>query len=75
MDNKKDTKKLGLNFPCSNVEEMLRMMRKCREKGNIDCEIIMKEFMGKDFRNIDYDQIKKQIFGETSKRRNSDEKK
>jgi len=51
------------------------MMRKCHEKGNIDCEIIMKKFMGKEFRNVDYDQIKKQFFGETSKRRNSDEKK
>ena len=75
MDDKKKAKSVGLNFPCSNVEEMLRMMRKCREKGNIDCEIIMKEFMGKDFRNVDYDQIKRQFFGETSKKRNSDEKK
>ena len=75
MNDKKRTKNVGLNFPCSNVEEMLRMMRKCCEKGNIDCEIIMKEFMGKDFRNIDYDQIKKQFFGETSKKKNSDEKK
>ena len=75
MDNKKKTKKVGLNFPCGNVEEMLRMMRKCREEGDFDCEGIMKNFMGKDFRNVDYEQIKKQFFRETSKRRNSDEKK
>ena len=73
MDDKKKAKNVGLKFPCSNVEEMLRMMRKCCEKGNIDCEIIMKEFMGKDFKNVDYDQIKKQFFGETSKRSYSDE--
>jgi hypothetical protein len=62
-----DTKqKNGINFPRGTMEEMLRMMRKCREKGNIDCEIIMKEFMGKDFRKADYIKIRKKIFGEDS---------
>ena len=56
------------------TEEMLRMMRKCREKGNFDCEIIMNEFMGKDFKKTDYERFKKQFFGKTSKKRNSDEK-
>ncbi|MBT8350355.1 MAG: hypothetical protein KJO26_03855 [Deltaproteobacteria bacterium] len=66
MDDKKDNRNVGLNFPRGNVEEMLRMMRKCREEGNIDCEIIMKEFMGKRVRSVDYKQIKKKLFGEDS---------
>ncbi|NNK84501.1 MAG: hypothetical protein HKO91_02975 [Desulfobacterales bacterium] len=67
MDDKKDNRNVGLNFPRGNVEEMLRMMRKCREEGNIDCEIIMKEFMGKRVRSVDYKQIKKKLFRENSK--------
>jgi hypothetical protein len=70
MDDKKKAKNVGRNFPCGNVEEILRMMRKCREKGNVDCEIIMNEFMGKDFKRTDYERFKKQFFGETSKKRN-----
>lgn len=66
MDDKNDNRNFGLNFPCGNVEEMLRMMRKCREEGNIDCEAIMKEFMGKKIKSADYKQIKKRIFGEDS---------
>lgn len=66
MANTKE-KKIGSNFPCGTLEEMLRMMRECQEKGNIDCEIIMKEFMGKDFRSVDYKQIKKKLFGEDLK--------
>jgi hypothetical protein len=54
MNDKKKAKNSGLNFPCGNVEEILRMMRKCREKGNFDCEIIMNEFMGKDFKKTDF---------------------
>ena len=68
MDNTKDTKKLGNNFPCGNLEKMLRMMRKCREEGNIDCKLIMKEFMGKEFKDADYEQIKKQLFGDGSRK-------
>lgn len=65
-----DTKKIkmvGNNFPCGTLEEILRMMRVCREKGNIDCEKIMKDFMGKDFRRSDYRQLKKKFFGDDSK--------
>ena len=67
MTDKKEIKSVGIDFPRGTLEEMLRMMRKCSEKGNIDCEIIMKEFMGKDPRNVDYKQIKKMLFGENSK--------
>jgi hypothetical protein len=73
LDDTKDKKDLGLNFPCGNLEEMLRIMRKCREEKNIDCELIMKEFMGKEFKNADYEQIKKQLFGEGSRRFNFSE--
>ena len=66
MDNTKDTQNLGFNFPCGNLEEMLRMMRKCREEGNIDCEFIMKEFIGKEFKASDFKEIKKRLFGEAS---------
>ena len=66
MADTKEIKNIGSNLPCGTLEEMLRMMRECQEKGNIDCEIIMKEFMGKDFRSVDYKQIKKKFFGEDS---------
>ena len=72
MADKKETKNAGINFPCGNLEVMLRIMRKCCETGNFDCEIIMKEFMGKEFRNVDYNQMMKQFFEEISKKRNSD---
>ena len=75
MTDTKKKKNFGINFPCGNLEEMLRMMRKCRERGNIDCEIIMKEFMGKEFKSADYNQIMRQMFGEGSKKSNVDEKK
>lgn len=58
----------GGNFPHGALEEMLRMMRESREKGNVDSEIIMKEFMGKDFRDVDYQQIKKKLFGEDAEK-------
>jgi len=67
MADKKEIQNGGTNFPCGTLEEMLRMMRACREKGNIDCEIIMKEFMGKDFSGVDYKKIKKKFFGKDSK--------
>ena len=70
MDNAKDKKNVRLNFPCGNLEEMLRMMRKCREEGDIECEHIMKEFMGKEFKDADYEQIKEQLFGEGSRKLN-----
>jgi len=66
MDDEKKAKNVGLNFPCGNVEEMLRMMRKCREKGISDWEIIMQEFMGKDFRKTDYERFKRQFCTEDS---------
>ena len=68
MNNIKDTKKLGLNLPCGNLEEMLRMMRKCREEGNVDCEFIMKEFIGKEFKAADFEEIMKRCFGDGSRR-------
>ena len=74
MADTKETKNSGIHLPCGNLEEMLRLMRECREKGNIDCEIIMKEFMGKEFKNFDYNHIKKQFFGQDSKKFNFDEK-
>ena len=67
MADTKEIKNVGSNFPRGTLEEMLRMMRECREKGNTNCETIMKEFMGKDFRSVDYKQIKKKLFGEDSK--------
>ena len=67
MADTKEIKNVGSKFPHGTLEEMLRMMRECREKGNINCEIIMKEFMSKDFRSVDYKQIKKRLFGEDSK--------
>ncbi len=67
MDDTKDTRNLEFNFPCGNLEEMLRIMRKCREEGNIECDHIMKEFMGKEFRDADYKEIKKQLLGEDSR--------
>ena len=68
-------KNFGINFPCGNLEEMLRRMRECRERGNLDCEMIMKEFMGKEFRSADYNRMMRQMFGEGSKKSNVDEKK
>lgn len=67
MADTKETKNVGSHFPRGTLEEILRMMRKCREEGNIDCELIMKEFMGKEFRDVDYKKIKKKLFGEDSK--------
>jgi len=67
MDDKKKAKKVGLNFPCGNVEEMLRMMRKCRERGISDGEKIMQEFLSKDLSRVDYRKIKKRFFKENSK--------
>ncbi len=75
MTDTKETNNAGINFPCGTLEEMLRMMRECREKGNIDCETIMKEFMGKEFRSDDYIQIMKEIFREGSKKSNVNKKK
>ena len=72
MNDTKKKKNIGIKFPCGNLEEMLRMMRECREKGNIDCETIMKEFMGKEFRSDDYNQIMKEMFREGSKKSNVD---
>lgn len=73
MADTKETKNAGINFPCGNVEEMLRMMRQCREKGNIDCEKMMKHFMGKEGRNIDFKEMKKQLFAGDSKSFNFEE--
>lgn len=67
MTDTKEPKKSGINFPCGTLEEMLRMMRKCREKGNGDCEAIMKKIMGKEFNNIDFDKMKKHFFDDDSK--------
>ena len=67
MDDTKETKNVGSHFPRGTLEEILRMMRKCREEGNIDCELVLKEFMGKEFRDVDYKKIKKKLFGEDSK--------
>ncbi|HKJ32620.1 MAG TPA: hypothetical protein VKA34_12370 [Balneolales bacterium] len=75
MTDTKKKKNFGINFPRGNLEEMLRMMRECREKGNIDCETIMKEFMGKEFRSDDYNQIMKEMFREGSKKSNVNKKK
>ncbi|MBT8351353.1 MAG: hypothetical protein KJO26_09005 [Deltaproteobacteria bacterium] len=66
MTDTKKKKRIGSNFPHGTLEEMLRMMRECREKGNIDCEIIMKEFMGKEFRKTDYKKLKKKLFRKDS---------
>lgn len=70
MTDTKKKKNFGINFPRGNLEEMLRMMRECREKGNIDCETIMKEFMGKKFRSDDYKQRMNEMFREGSKNSN-----
>jgi hypothetical protein len=67
MTDIKETKNAGINFPCGNLEEMLRMMRKCRENGNVDCEAILKKIMGKEFKNIDFDKMKKHFFDNDSK--------
>lgn len=66
MTDKKEQKKSGINFPRGTLEEMLRMMRKCGEKGNVDCEEVMKKIMGKEFKNIDFDKIKKHFFDDDS---------
>ena len=70
MTDTKKKKNFGINFPRGNLEEMPRMMRECREKGNIDCETIMKEF-----RSDDYNQIMKEMFREGSKKSNVNKKK
>jgi hypothetical protein len=42
-----DTKKnMRINFPRGTLEEMLGIMRVCRENGNVECENILKEFIG-----------------------------
>ena len=60
-----DTKKnMKINFPRGTLEEILRIMRECRENGNVECENILKEFIGKGFRGVDYKRLKKKLFGE-----------
>jgi hypothetical protein len=67
MADTKEIKNVGSNFPRGTLEEMLRMMRERREKGNIECENILKELTGKNFKNVDYKKIKKKLFGKDSK--------
>ena len=60
-----DTKKnMKINFPRGALEEMLRIMRECRENGNVECENIWKDFIGKGFNGVDYKRLKKKLFGE-----------
>jgi hypothetical protein len=67
LDDTKETKNAGCHFPRGNLEEILRMMRKCSEDGDMDCKRIMKEFMGREFSDVDCEQLKNQFFGENSK--------
>ena len=67
MTDTKETKNEGIKFPCGTLEEMLRMMRKCREKGGTDYEEIMKKIMGKEFKNIDLDEMKKHFLDNDSR--------
>ena len=62
MSDTKNNRKI--NFPRGTLEEMLRMMRECRENGNVDCEHIFKEFIGNGLRASDYKRLKKKLFGE-----------
>ena len=46
----KETSNSEINFPCGNLELMLRQMRKFREKGDFYCEAMMKQL----FKNDDF---------------------
>ena len=52
------------NFPRGTLEEILRIMRKCRENGNVECENVWKEFIDKGFKGVDYKKLKKKLLGE-----------
>ena len=57
-----DTKKnKKINFPRGTLEEMLRIMREYRENGNVECENILKEFIGKGSSGVDYKKLMKKI--------------
>ncbi|MBC8438884.1 MAG: hypothetical protein H8D87_04280 [Deltaproteobacteria bacterium] len=47
-----EQKKADINFPCGNIEEMLRMFKKYCAKENFDCGAMMKHFMDKESTNI-----------------------
>lgn len=67
MSDKKETDNEEIRFPCGNLEEMLRMMRKCRENGKSDCESILRRFVEQGYPNVDFSEIKKQFSGNRRK--------
>ena len=73
MAKKKRTENASTRFPCGNLEEVLRMMRKCRENGSIDCDALLRQFMGQDHKTIDFRELRKQVFGEDATDMNLEE--
>ena len=62
-------KNMEINFLRGTLEEMLRMMRECRENGNIECEHILKEFIGNGLRGVDYKRLKEKLFGDQTNKK------
>ena len=62
-------KNIKINFPRGTLEEMLRVMRECRENGNVECEHILKEFIGNGLRDVDYKRLKEKLFGDQTNKK------
>lgn len=52
-----ESKNSEINFPCGNLEEMLRMMKKFRAQGNFDCGAMMKQFMDKEAESTNVNEM------------------
>ena len=47
-----EPKKTEINFPCGNLEEMLRMFKRFAAKENLDCGEMIRHFIDKESKNI-----------------------
>ncbi len=56
-----NNKNSNLNFPCGNLEEMLRMAKKSCSQGDFDCGLIMKHFMEKGTGSVCSNEKKKEM--------------
>ncbi len=50
--NSGEQKNAEINFPCGNLEEMLRMAKKYCAKENFDCGEMIKHFIGKQSKTV-----------------------
>ena len=55
--NSEEENNAKINFPCGNLEEMLRMAKKYCAKENFDCGEILKHFIGKQSKSVCFNKM------------------